>query len=231
VLFDLDGTLVDTAPGMAQALNRLLASRDLETLPYPVIRPHVSGGLRALLRLATQETGVSFADPTWNCSFLEHYAVTMTHGIGFFPGIVELLAQLHAWSVPWAIVTNKPQHLAEKVMDFLLPTLDGRAVPPCCLVGGGSTFKPKPDPAGILHALGCCHTLPQQAVMVGDDARDIAAGHAADVHTLAATYGYISPHEQPASWGAHALCASPLAILDHLAALRPQPPSWQTARA
>ena len=231
VLFDLDGTLVDTAPGMAQALNRLLASRGLATLPYPVIRPHVSGGTRALLKLATQETGLSFADPSWNCTFLEHYAVTMTHGIGFFPGIVELLAQLHAWSVPWAIVTNKPQHLAEKVMDFLLPALDGRAVPPCCLVGGGSTFKPKPDPAGTLHALVCCDALPQQAVMVGDDQRDIVAGHAAGVYTVAATYGYIPLREEPSGWGAHALCASPLAVLDHLATLRTQQPSWQTARA
>ena len=231
VLFDLDGTLVDTAPGMAQALNRLLASQGLASLPYPVIRPHVSGGTRALLKLATQETGVSFADPTWNCSFLEHYAVTMTHGLDFFSGIVELLAQLHAWSVPWGIVTNKPQHLAERVMDFLLPALDGRVASPCCLVGGGNTFKPKPDPAGILHALVCCDALSQQAVMVGDDQRDIAAGHAAGIHTLAVTYGYIPPHEQPSGWGAHALCASPLAVLDYLATLRAQQPSWQTARA
>ena len=231
VLFDLDGTLVDTAPGMAGALNRLLARKGLSELPFSTIRPHVSGGTRALLKLATQETGVSFTDPSWSCAFLEHYAVTLTHGIAFFPGIIDLLAQLHAWSVPWAIVTNKPQDLAERVMDVLLPGLDGRAAEPCCLVGGGSTFKPKPDPAGILHALGCCHTLPQQAVMVGDDARDIAAGHAADVHTLAATYGYIPPHEQPSGWGAHALCASPQAALDYLATLRAQLPSWQTARA
>lgn len=231
VLFDLDGTLVDTAPGMAQALNRLLASQGLAVLPYAVIRPHVSGGTRALLKLATQETGVSFEGPSWSCSFLEHYALTITHGISFFPGIIELLAELHAWNVPWAIVTNKPQDLAERVIDFLFPALDGRAAKPCCLVGGGNTFKPKPDPAGTLHALVCCDVLLQQAVMVGDDQRDIAVGHAAGIHTVAATYGYIPPHEQPASWGAHALCASPQAVLDYLTFLRSQQPSWQTARA
>ncbi len=231
VLFDLDGTLVDTAPGMSQALNRLLTSQGLEPLTHEIIRPHVSGGTRALLQLARTLTAMPCdEDPRWREAFLEHYAMTATHDVAFFPGIVELLATLGDWHVPWAIVTNKPQDLAESIMDFLRPQLDGRAAAPRCLVGGGSAFRPKPDPAGILHALACCHTLPQHAVMVGDDQRDIAAGHAAGVHTVAATYGYIPHHEQPASWQAHALCASPRAILDHLAILRTPLPTWQAAK-
>lgn len=231
VLFDLDGTLVDTAPGMAQALNRLLISQGLEPLAHDTIRPHVSGGSSAMLRLARTLTGLPCnEEPRWREAFLAHYAMTLTHEARFFPGIVELLAALQDWHVPWAIVTNKPHDLAERLMGFLRPHLDGRAAAPCCLVGGGRTFRPKPDPAGILHAVSCCHALPQHAVMVGDDRRDIAAGHAAGVYTVAATYGYIPRQEQPASWQAHALCASPRAILEHLATLGTQLLPWPAAQ-
>lgn len=211
VLFDLDGTLADTAPDMAYALNLLLERYDREPLPFAIIRPHVSHGSRAMVRIGFGlEPGDDGYARYWQ-EFLDIYAVHLARETTPFPGIPELLKALESRRTPWGVVTNKPAWLTDPLMAAL--GLDKRAA---CIVSGDTAARPKPHPDPILHACRYIGVTPQHCWYVGDAQRDIAAGLAAGTGTLAALFGYLADGDVPSSWGAHGLIREPLEVLDWL---------------
>lgn len=211
VLFDLDGTLADTAPDLAYALNRLLASHDRAPAEYAQVRNAASHGGRALIELGF---GLQPSQPAFEPlrqELLTLYRDNIQRHTQLFPGMPELLQQLEQRQVPWGLVTNKPGWLTEPLVKAL--KLDGRAA---CVVSGDSTPHPKPHPAPILHACQLTATRPRQCLYVGDAERDIEAGRRAGTATLGALYGYIAPQDQPQQWGADGYIQHPLQVLDWL---------------
>jgi phosphoglycolate phosphatase len=197
VLFDLDGTLLDTAPDFVTAVNLLRAEHGREPLPYEPIRRTVSHGARALVRLAF---GIEDEDPAFEPlrrRLLALYEAHLLVDTAPFPGIAELLHALAARGIRWGVVTNKPNYLAEPLL------ARARLEPPAdVLVCPDHVQRTKPDPEPLRLAcarLGCAVT---EAVYVGDHARDIQAGRNAGMRTIAATYGYLEPDEAVAQWQA-----------------------------
>lgn len=208
VFFDLDGTLADTAPDLARALNAVLAEEGRPPLPYPRIRSMVSRGGMALVRLAF---GGEPGEPEFERRrrrFLEHYAHGLCETTRLFPGMAALLDRIEADGIPWGIVTNKPAWLTEPLVQRL--GLWQRAA---AVVSGDTTPERKPHPTPLLHAARLAGAATDRSLYVGDDPRDIQAGRAAGMTTLAALYGYIQPGEDPARWGAHGLVRTPGEIL------------------
>ncbi len=197
VLFDLDGTLLDTAPDFVTAVNLLRADHGREPLPGEPIRRTVSHGARALVRLAF---GIGEEDPAFEPlrrRLLALYEAHLLVDTVPFPGIAELLQALAARGIRWGVVTNKPNYLAEPLR------ARARLEPPAdVLVCPDHVSRTKPDPEPLLLAcarLGCTVT---EAVYVGDHARDIQAGRNAGMRTIAATYGYLEPDEAVTQWQA-----------------------------
>ncbi len=197
VLFDLDGTLLDTAPDFVTAVNLLRAEHGREPLPGEPIRRTVSHGARALVRLAF---GIGEEDPAFEPlrqRLLALYEAHLLVDTVPFPGIAELLQALAARGIRWGVVTNKPNYLAEPLL------ARARLEPPAdVLVCPDHVSRTKPDPEPLLLAcarLGCAVT---EAVYVGDHARDIQAGRNAGMRTIAATYGYLEPDEAVTQWQA-----------------------------
>lgn len=212
VLFDLDGTFADTARDMAFAINRLLEVRDLAPLPFERIRPQVSHGSRALVRLAF---GLEPGDPGYEHlrqEFLAVYAANLANHTAPFPGMLELVSALEDAAVPWGIVTNKPGWLTDPLMAAM-----GLAERPACVVSGDTTPNPKPHPAPILHACRLIDRDPAHCWYIGDAERDIAAGRAAGTRTLVALFGYIGDETDPADWGADGYIETPAEVLNWLA--------------
>lgn len=209
LLLDLDGTLVDTAPDMAYALNLLRAEHGLGELAYEIIRPHASHGVRMLIRLGfgLLEEDSRF-DPL-RTRFLELYRKHLVDASSLFPGMPELLAETEARGVPWGVVTNKPGWLTGPLLEGL-----GLARRAACIVSGDTTPKPKPHPASLLHAARTVGLPPQACLYVGDASRDIEAGRSAGMRTLVATFGYIRETDQPEEWQADGFVHHPLEILD-----------------
>ena len=211
ILFDLDGTLLDTAPDLANALNTLLIEQGRPALPYESIRPVVSHGGRALIEtgFAMQEGDPGFDDLRER--LLEIYRDTLSTRTRLFPGMEEVLAQLEARRFNWGVVTNKPAWLTEPLLEDL--HLAQRAA---CIVSGDTTANRKPHPEPMLYACTKAGSQASQCVYIGDAQRDIEAGRQAGMKTLAALYGYISTEDQPENWGADASIENPLAILEWL---------------
>jgi phosphoglycolate phosphatase len=214
VLFDLDGTLLDTAPDMVGTLNQLRSEERREELHYDQARAYVSNGVLGLL-------GVAFADVTdedrqrLHRRFLEIYAGRLAAGTTLFPGMPAVLVHLEAAQIAWGVVTNKPARLTEPLLDQL-----GLLARCACVVSGDTMPRRKPHPQPLLHALSIVGASPGQAIYVGDAERDIAAGRAAGMRTVAAVYGYIPPGENPSAWGADHQITSPgdlLTVLDEQA--------------
>ncbi len=226
VLFDLDGTFADTAPDMAGALNRLLATHGRPPLRLATIRPHVSSGARGMLQigfgLAPGDTGFE----RLRAEFLDLYARAICQGTLPFPGILELVERIEQRRVPWGIVTNKPARLTEALMAGMTPQhrLAERAA---CIVSGDTAPRPKPHPDPLLHACRLIDRPPERCWYIGDDPRDIAAGRSAGMRTLAATYGYLGVAAPPGRWGADGLIAHPLDVLQWLN--QPRAPGAVTA--
>ncbi len=196
-LFDLDGTLADTARDMANALNYLLEEESRETIPFEKLRPHVSNGTPALLRLGF---GCSPGDSRYEelrLRFLDLYENYLCVHTRLFPGIRSILNRCIDSGMLWGIVTNKPEYLTLRLVDQL-DLADSVA----CVIGGDSLPKRKPHPLPITHACKLADTTADSCLFVGDSVRDIEAGSAAGVETLAVTYGYIPPGDDPMSWGA-----------------------------
>jgi len=203
VLFDLDGTLLDTAGDMGAALNAVLVERGRTPLPPEVIRPHVSRGGLALVCLGFGiERGDRRADELYR-RLLAVYAQQLTARTRLFPGMDALLARLDAGNRRYGVVTNKPAFLTEPLLREM--RLDARMV---CVVSGDTLARRKPHPDQLLHACEVAGARVDRAVYIGDDRRDIEAGRAAGMRTLAAAYGYIAPGENPRDWGASAVVGS-----------------------
>ena len=203
VLFDLDGTLADTAPDLAAALNRLRAEQGLEALPLEKLRPFASAGARGLVHAGL---GVKPGDAEYDAlreAFLEFYAERPCVHTRLFPGVPELLTEIARRSLKWGVVTNKATRYTEQV-------LEGLGLAPDCVVCGDTTPHLKPHPAPMLHALGLLSLSAPQCVYLGDDLRDIQAGRAAGIRTVAVDWGYHHPDSGgPGTWQADALISQP----------------------
>jgi N-acetyl-D-muramate 6-phosphate phosphatase len=208
VLFDLDGTLADTAPDLGAALNRLRGDRGLPPLPLARLRPYASHGARGLLGAGLDVTPADADYPMLRDAFLGHYAGALCVDSRLFDEVAALLDAIEARALAWGIVTNKATRFTAPLLAGL--GLAGRAGTVVC---GDTTPHAKPHPAPLLAAASEIGVDPAACVYVGDAARDIDAGVAAGMRTLVAGYGYIEPHEAPESWPADGLIATPSALL------------------
>jgi phosphoglycolate phosphatase len=207
LLLDLDGTLLDTAPDMGGALNRLRAERNLDPLDPPTIRPVVSHGAARLVALGfPQATGEEFEQ--LRLRFLELYSQNLAEGTCLFPGVEAVLDELERRGLPWGVVTNKPAWLTDPLLAGL--GLDRRAA---CVVSGDTVAERKPHPLPLLHAAGLIGVAPSRCVYAGDAERDIQAGRAAGMTTVVAAYGYLSEADDPESWGPSGIVADPTDLL------------------
>lgn len=208
ILFDLDGTLLDTAPDMVGALNRLRAEQQLEALPFAQVREHVSHGALRLVRVGFPGiAGDAFE--RLRLRFLELYAANLADATCLFPGLAEVLVHLEADGVPWGVVTNKPAWLTDPLMERI-----GLARRACCVVSGDTVAERKPHPLPLLHAAMLAGVAPERCVYVGDAERDIVAGRAAGMQTVVAAYGYLGEHDEPAAWNAAGIVHQPAELLD-----------------
>ncbi len=211
MLFDLDGTLADTAPDMAQALNLLLKEKDYQPLPFDTIRPWVSHGGLALVRLGFGEERGDVKLENLRQRFLEIYAENLCRETRLFPGIPQLLAILSENGFNWGVVTNKPGYLTEPLVAQL--TIQP---PPACIVSGDTTTNRKPHPEPMLLACNQAGSDPHECLYVGDAERDIHAGKQAGMKTLVALFGYITDSEDPETWGADGMIRAPMEVFDWL---------------
>ena len=211
VLFDLDGTLADTAPDLAHALNALLIEEGKQALPYDIIRPEVSHGASAMVTLGFgQKPGDSDFDRLRQ-RFLVLYTENLCRHTRLFEGIPSLLQALKKQGMNWGVVTNKPAFLTDPLMAQLNPQ-----PAPICVVSGDTVPNRKPHPEPMLHACAAAGSRPEQCLYVGDAERDILAGRHAGMKTLVALFGYINGHETPERWGADGMIRAPGDILDWL---------------
>ncbi len=213
VLFDLDGTLIDSAPDLGAAADQMRTDRGLPPLPLERYRPMAGAGARGMIGVAF---GLTPEDPGYNElreEFMANYERCMTARTYAFAGIPELIEQLLQRDLAWGVVTNKIER-------FTLP-LTG-AMPlfasAGAIVGGDTTPHPKPHPAPLFEAARRLGLEPQRCLYVGDDERDIVAGLAAGMGTVAATYGYLGAQGDVSAWGAHASIHSPTELLQLLIA-------------
>ena len=208
VFFDLDGTLADTAPDLVAAANQLLVARKLPPKPYALLRPYSSAGARGLLEGAF---GIAPDHPDYIAlrdEFMVNYEnALLVHSV-LFEGIEHLLEQMEKANLPWGIVTNKSERFTHPLTELM--GLRQRAV---STVSGDTTPHPKPHPAPILHAAKIANIDPTKSIYVGDDIRDVIAGKAAGMHTVAAAYGYCGCKEPPELWGADYIINHPLDLL------------------
>jgi phosphoglycolate phosphatase len=207
VLFDLDGTLADTAPDLAATANRMREVRGLVPLPYAELRPLASHGARGLIGRAL---GVG-ADDARFAELREEFFVTYERALcvhsRLFDGMAEVLALIEATG-RWGIVTNK-------MARFTLPLVEqlGLATRAACVVSGDTTPHAKPHPAPVLHALAACSEAAANAIYVGDDLRDVQAGAAAGLKTVAVRYGYLGEGLPIEAWGADIVIDTPKDLL------------------
>jgi phosphoglycolate phosphatase len=211
VLFDLDGTLIDSAPDLGAAADKMRVDRGLPSLPLSHYR-HMSGaGARGLIGVAFGIAPEHQDFPALRDEFLNNYEQCMTERTFAFEGVSELIARLVAINLPWGVVTNKAARFAVP-LTRAMPLFDSART----LVCGDTTPHTKPHPAPLLEAARQLNIAPAHCLYVGDDERDIVAGLAAGMGTVAAGYGYLGMAAQPSSWGAHALINSPAALLQLL---------------
>jgi 2-phosphoglycolate phosphatase len=213
VLFDLDGTLADTAPDLAAALNRVRLAQGLAALPLAALRPYASHGARGLLEAGMGIRPEHPAFATLREAFLEQYAGALCVETTLFAEVAGVLDALDALALRWGIVTNKAQRFTMPLVHAL-----GLAQRAGTVVCGDTTAHSKPHPAPLLYAAERLGVAPQRCVYVGDAQRDVLAGTAAGMPTLVARYGYIEPQDEPAQWDAAGMIDSPSALLDWLPA-------------
>ncbi|WP_243748378.1 phosphoglycolate phosphatase [Roseateles toxinivorans] len=211
VLFDLDGTLVDSAPDLAGAANQMRSIRGLADLPYAQLRPMVGTGARGMLGVAL---GVTPAAPDYEAlkhEFLDLYESRMLQETRVFESVMGLLDALQRRSLPWAIVTNKAERFALPLTQALGLQRGAAAV-----IGGDTTPHAKPHPAPLLEAARRAGVAAEHCIYVGDDERDILAGRAAGMRTVAAAWGYLGQGAPIHEWGADLTIESPQALLHWL---------------
>lgn len=215
VLFDLDGTLADTAPDLVAAVNKMRADRGLDMVPLDTLRPLASAGARGLIGgafgIGPEDRGYA----SMREEFLANYEADLCIETTLFPGIGELLDVLDARDVRWGIVTNKVGRLTMPLVEQL-----GLASRAACVVSGDTTPHSKPHPAPLLHAAESLAMRPERIVYIGDDLRDVQAGFAAGMITVAAAYGYCGTDLPPAMWHAQHIVDSPQQLQQLLHDLR-----------
>jgi phosphoglycolate phosphatase len=211
VLFDLDGTLADSAGDLALALNRIRESRGLAPVPPAELRPYASSGARGLLHRGMDVTQDHPEYAALRELFLANYEACLSETTTLFEGVSESLDAIEARGLRWGIVTNKFERFAMPVVAAL--GLAGRAA---IVVGGDTTPYAKPHPAPLLHAAQAMQVSPSACVYVGDDLRDVEAGTAAGMATLVAGYGYMGVGGDPRRWPATGWIDQPLDLLDWL---------------
>jgi phosphoglycolate phosphatase len=207
VLFDLDGTLVDTAPDMARTVNTMRERRSLPPVAMELLRPHVSTGARGMIGAAFGLTPENPGFASMREEFLEIYAGALCVDSRLFPEMPELLETLERRSLAWGVVTNKFERFARPLMDQL-----GLGTRAAVIVGGDTCERSKPFPDPLLHAARTLALDPPTVLYVGDDIRDIQAARAAGMPVLAAGYGYLGTGAGPHEWGADAVVDSPARI-------------------
>lgn len=211
VLFDLDGTLIDSAPDLAAAADKLRTDRGMPPLPYEAYRPMAGAGARGMVGVAFGVTPEDAEFIPLRDEFLANYERCMTERTHAFAGVAELLAALHSRALVWGVVTNKAARFTEPLTQGMPLFATARTV-----VSGDTTPYAKPHPAPLLEAARRIGLEPRQCIYVGDDERDIVAGRAAGMATVAATYGYLGTKVDTAAWHADAEINSPLALLQLL---------------
>ncbi|MGD8514458.1 MAG: HAD-IA family hydrolase [Granulosicoccaceae bacterium] len=214
VLFDLDGTLLDTAPDLAEALNFVRLKHGLDALSHDIIRPHVSHGAAALIKFgfSLDEQAPEYA--SLYQELLDYYAQNLACHTRPFPGIHEVLQTIEGAGLNWGVVTNKPER-------FTLPLLAelGLAERAACIICGDTLEQKKPHPEPLLYACKQAGSHYRECVYIGDAQRDIEAGHNAGMHTLVAMFGYLGEYDRPEQWGAEGLVhavADIIPALEHL---------------
>ena len=208
ILFDLDGTLIDSAPDLAGACNDMRLERGLEPVPYERLRAMVGSGARGMVGagfgVAPDDAGyVDLRD-----EFLRRYEARMTRETRVFADVAPLLVRLAEERIAWGIVTNKATRFAAPLVAAL-----GLAETAAALVCGDTTAHSKPHPAPLLEAARRLGLMPGDCVYVGDDRRDVDAGRAAGMRTIVAAWGYLGAGEHPAAWAADAVIAAPAELM------------------
>ncbi len=211
VLFDLDGTLIDTAPDMAAALVKLCEEEKQPVLEYKTIRPHVSNGSVALVKLAFGNQLDKHRLEQLKTRYLAIYKNNLAVESKLFDEMDAVLLELEKQQIKWGVVTNKPGWLTLPLMQAL--KLDKRAT---CIVSADSTKNRKPHPEPMYYACKLSNSLASECLYIGDAKRDIEAGHNAGMKTMVALYGYISADDNPATWHAGFSIKKPADILTHL---------------
>ena len=213
VLFDLDGTLADSAGDLAGALNRVRADRGLPPVPAASLRAHASAGARGLIGAGLGIAPDHAEYPALRDAFLAYYARELAVTTALFDGVPALLDALDARAVRWGVVTNKAQRFTAPVIAAL--GLSARAG---VVVSGDTTAHPKPHPAPLLHAAEALGLPPSACIYVGDDLRDVVAGNSAGMATLVADYGYLGESGSSDGWPATGFIDRPLDLLEWLPA-------------
>ncbi len=210
VLFDLDGTLADTAPDLAAAVNKMRAERGLAPTPFESLRPVASAGARGLIGVAFGIAPGHEDFDAMRSEFLANYAAQIADSTVLFDGIGELLLAIEAGGMRWGVVTNKPARFT----DPLLPLIG--LAHAACSISGDTTAHAKPHPEPLFEAARRLDLRPQDCWYVGDDLRDIQAGKAAGMPTIAAGCGYCG-HSEPRHWEADVIADSPTRLIELLA--------------
>ncbi len=208
VLFDLDGTLLDSAPDMLATVNRMRAARGTGPMALDSLRPHVSRGARAMSAAAFPDLGGDVA-PELIREFLDIYETESGRSGAPFDGVEPLLAAIEANGARWGIVTNKPEYLARQLMPML-----GWEARSAILIGGDTLPERKPHPLPLLHAAQALGTAIDDCVYVGDDRRDIEAARAAGMRSVVALWGYRLPEDAPDAWGGDVMIERVDTLLD-----------------
>lgn len=211
VLFDLDGTLIDSAPDLAGAADQMRLSRGMPSISLERYRPMAGAGARGMLGIAF-DMGVD--DPRYDAmreEFFSNYERRMTLQTTVFDGVPELIAEIHYRRIPWGVVTNKSARFTDPLTQAMPLFVSAEVI-----VSGDTTAHAKPHPAPLLEAARRLGVNPARCLYVGDDERDVVAGLAAGMQTVAASYGYLGAVTDIRGWGAHAQINSPLALLQLL---------------
>ena len=208
VLFDLDGTLADTALDLGGALNTVLRRHNLPEKSIAEIRPYASHGVAGLLKIGVGMTAEHPDFAAWRQECLEAYSLCYADKTTLFDGVNEMIAELDRRGIKWGIITNKPMRFTDK----LIPKL-GFIIPPAVVVSGDTCGEPKPSVKPMLYACGQIHANPQHTLYVGDAERDIQAGRNAGMKTVLAEWGYISDEDDTDSWQPDYRIATPIELI------------------
>lgn len=210
LLLDLDGTLLDTAPEMADALNRLRHEERLDPLPFETIRPTVSHGSIRMVNLAFSDVAADEFERL-RLRFLDIYRGMLGTNTRLFAGFDRVFEHIERHGMAWGVVTNKPGWLTEPLLHAL-----GLQPTDACIVSGDTVGERKPHPLPLLHAAKLIQRVPAQCLYVGDAERDIQAGNAAGMRTVIAEWGYLGTSDEPAKWAAEGMVKDPAELVNWL---------------